>query len=95
MNPSDPKKPSGNPDEEPPRPDESGPGQRHDDETPTDHPELADEPKRGIDPPTNPPKIDEPTNPASKPQGTTQDQIENMESEGPGPAGRTDNEAGG
>lgn len=65
-------------------------------ETPTDHPELADEPKRGIDPPTNPPKVDEPKNPASKPHGTTEDQIKNMEDEGPGPAeGRTDNKAGG
>jgi len=38
----------------------------------------------------------EPESPHSKPHGTTEDQIKEMESEGPGPAeGRTDNKAGG
>lgn len=33
--------------------------------TPTDHPELADEPKRGLDPPRDPPKIDYTKHPRS------------------------------
>ncbi len=57
---------------------------------------AKDSRKRGIDPPEHEPAIEDPKTPRTKPQGTTDDQIANMENEGPGPAeGPTDNRAGG
>lgn len=82
---------------ESPRNSHEGGVSRRTDESVT--PPHGDPDRRHVAPETDlsrEPEVADPKNPAGKPQGTTEDQIANMESEGPGPAeGRTDNKAGG
>jgi hypothetical protein len=59
-------------------------------------PPHGDPERAHLGPESGQPRIEDPKTPTAKTEGTSDDQITNLEGEGPGPAeGRTDNRAGG